>query len=97
MRRIAPAEDLEILEGVTAVVCPRCRYSFRSKPGVRNKPGGRCECGGWICPACLAARGSTMELTKASLPYARSSELVRLGSLALTREAEVIDTERKRT
>jgi hypothetical protein len=54
MRRIAPAEDLEILEGVAEVVCPHCRYSFRSKPGVGNKPGGRCEGGGWICPDCLA-------------------------------------------
>jgi hypothetical protein len=57
MRRIAPAEDLDILEGVAEVVCPRCRYSFRSKPGVGNKPGGRCECGGLICPACLACQG----------------------------------------
>ena len=57
MRRIAPAEDLEILESVEKVVCPHCHYSFRSKPGVGNKPGGRCECGGWICPACLACQG----------------------------------------
>jgi hypothetical protein len=57
MRRIAPAEDLEILEGIVEVVCPRCRYSFRNKPGLENKPGGRCQCGGWICPACLACQG----------------------------------------
>jgi len=56
LRRIAPAEDLEILEEIGELVCPRCRYSFRSKPGVQNKPGGRCECGGWICPACLACQ-----------------------------------------
>jgi hypothetical protein len=58
MRRIAPAEDLEILEGVSEVVCPRCGYAFRSKPGVGNKPGGRCECGGLICPACLACQAN---------------------------------------
>jgi hypothetical protein len=57
MRRIAPAEDLEILEQVVQVVCPRCQYSFHSKPGADGKPGGRCQCGGWICPACLACQG----------------------------------------
>jgi hypothetical protein len=58
MRRIAPAEDLEILEQAVQVVCPRCQYSFHSKPGVGDKPGGRCQCGGWICPACLGCQGS---------------------------------------
>jgi hypothetical protein len=48
LRRIAPAEDFEILEGVVDVVCPTCRHSFHSKPGIGNKPGGRCQCGGWI-------------------------------------------------
>ena len=57
MRRVAPAEDLEILEEVAEIVCPHCRYSFRTKPGFGNKPGGRCECGEWICPACLACQG----------------------------------------
>jgi hypothetical protein len=59
MRRIAPAEDLEILEAVASVVCFHCGYSFQSKPGVENKPGGRCECGGWICPACLTCQAVT--------------------------------------
>jgi hypothetical protein len=58
MRRIAPAEDLEILERAVQVVCPRCQYSFQSKPGASDKPGGRCQCGGWICPACLACQGN---------------------------------------
>ena len=58
MRRIAPAADLEILEGVVDVVCSRCGYSFHSKPGFGDKPGGRCQCGGWICPACLACQGT---------------------------------------
>lgn len=40
MRRIAPAEDLEILEGVTQVICPSCHYSFWSKPGSADKAGG---------------------------------------------------------
>ena len=56
MRRIAPAEDLEILDQVVQVVCPRCQYSFHSKPGADDKPGGRCQCGAWICPACLACQ-----------------------------------------
>jgi len=53
MRRIAPGEDLEVLEGVVAVICPSCHYPFWSKPGCSDKPGGRCQCGGWICPSCL--------------------------------------------
>ncbi|MBI4491040.1 MAG: hypothetical protein HY694_18315 [Deltaproteobacteria bacterium] len=61
MRRIAPAEDLEILEGVTEVICPRCRLSFQSKPGLAGKPGGRCQCGGWICPSCLACQDTNEE------------------------------------
>ena len=68
MRRIAPAEDLEILEGIADLVCPRCRYSFRNKPGLANKPGGRCECGGWICPACLACQGVADGAEKAAAP-----------------------------
>ena len=64
MRRIAPAEDLEIVEGVVAVVCPHCHYSFHSKPGLLNKPGGRCVCGGSICPACLACQSSSGETGK---------------------------------
>jgi hypothetical protein len=58
MRRIAPAEDLEVLEQTVQLVCPRCQYSFHTKPGADDKPGGRCQCGGWICPACLACQGN---------------------------------------
>ncbi|HXV79583.1 MAG TPA: hypothetical protein VEG60_06865 [Candidatus Binatia bacterium] len=56
MRHIAPAEDLEIIDTIVEVVCFRCDYVFRSKPGVLDKPAGRCQCGRWICPACLACR-----------------------------------------
>jgi len=45
MRRIAPAEDFEILDGVVEIICPRCQSSFKSKPGLADKPGGRCQCG----------------------------------------------------
>jgi len=58
MRRIAPAEDLEIVEQALKVVCPSCGYDYNSKPGVENKAAGRCQCGGWICPACLACQAS---------------------------------------
>jgi|ERR1700741_4053517 hypothetical protein len=67
-RRIAPAEDLEILEGIAEVVCPACRYAFRNKPGVENKPGGRCTCGGWICPACLACQGTHDQTDRSAAP-----------------------------
>jgi len=61
MRRIAPAEDLEILEGVVEVICPRCHTLFESKPGLTDKPRGRCQCGGWICPSCLACQNTKGE------------------------------------
>ena len=69
LRKIAPAEDLEILEGVVQMNCPACAYSFQSKPDFVNKAGGRCECGGWICPACLACQGSNdgTDKTKATV------------------------------
>jgi hypothetical protein len=56
MRYIAPAEDLEILDAVSEVVCFRCNSVFRTRPGVLDKPAGRCQCGGWICPSCLACQ-----------------------------------------
>ncbi|HET8564316.1 MAG TPA: hypothetical protein VFM35_10630, partial [Candidatus Binatia bacterium] len=34
MRRIAPAEDLEVLETAATIVCPSCHASFQSKPGA---------------------------------------------------------------
>lgn len=60
MRHIAPAEDLEIVEEEQPleVSCFSCLATFHSRPGVTGKPGGRCECGGWICPACLACQAS---------------------------------------
>jgi hypothetical protein len=66
MRHIAPAEDLETLEEELSVnvSCFSCHFSFRSKPRELNKPGGRCECGGWICPACLACQDFSEELVK---------------------------------
>jgi hypothetical protein len=53
LRRIAPAEDLEILEAVVEIICHNCHRSFQTKPQVVGKPRGRCQCGGWICPSCL--------------------------------------------
>lgn len=68
IRRIAPPEDLEILEGVVKVDCSRCHSSFNSKPGLIDKPGGRCQCGAWICPSCLACRSTGMEAAKDGQP-----------------------------
>lgn len=55
-RYIAPLEDLEIVDEATAVICVRCHKNFYSKPGLAGKVGGRCSCGGWICPVCLACQ-----------------------------------------
>ncbi len=68
MRRIAPPEDLEVLEGVVEVVCLSCHSSFHSKPGLIDKPGGRCQCGAWICPSCLACRSTGMKAAKDEPP-----------------------------
>jgi len=61
IRRIAPAEDFEILEGVMQLICPACRSSFQTKPGFAGKPAGRCDCGKWICPSCLACQAASEE------------------------------------
>ncbi|HEX2386478.1 MAG TPA: hypothetical protein VHL99_07935 [Candidatus Binatia bacterium] len=57
-RRVAPLEDLEILEGSAEQVCPACQVAFQSRPGHSNKPGGRCACGGWICPSCYMCQAT---------------------------------------
>jgi hypothetical protein len=66
MIRVAPAEDLETLEEEQSVEvsCFSCHFNFHSKPHELNKPGGRCECGGWICPACLACQDANEEAAK---------------------------------
>jgi hypothetical protein len=46
------------------VICPCCHCSFQSKPGLVDKPRGRCQCGGWICPTCLACQGMNEEPAK---------------------------------
>jgi hypothetical protein len=56
LRQIAPAEDLEIVDQMSEIVCFNCERVFRTKPGVVDKPGGRCQCGGMICSACLACQ-----------------------------------------
>jgi len=65
LRRIAPADDFEILEAVLEVICPACHASFQSKPGLADKPRGRCKCGGWICPTCLACQKINVAASKA--------------------------------
>ena len=64
LRRIAPAEDFEILDGVVVVICPCCHYSFQTKPGLADKPRGRCQCGEWICPTCLGCQDINEEPSK---------------------------------
>jgi hypothetical protein len=64
LRRIAPADDFEILEAVVDVICPACHVAFQSKPGLADKPRGRCKCGGWICPTCLACQEINVEGSK---------------------------------
>lgn len=89
MRQIAPAEDFEILEGVSEVICPHCRFPFKTKPGLADKAGGRCECGGWICPSCLACQ-ETNEGTSQSKQSPCLKHRKRLArKLALQKKAKV--------
>lgn len=84
MRRIAPMEDLEILEGAAEVVCPHCHFSFRTKPGFADKPAGRCGCGGWICPSCLDCRDASEQsrCLKQRKRLARKLSLQKKGKIA---------------
>jgi hypothetical protein len=59
LRRIAPAEDFEIVEEAAVAVCPGCQFTFKGKAGFPDKPGGRCQCGGWICPRCWACQDTS--------------------------------------
>jgi hypothetical protein len=56
IRQIAPLEDLEVLDAAEEVDCVACHERFYTKPGMVGKPCGRCACGGWICPACMACQ-----------------------------------------
>ncbi len=56
MRHIAPLEDLEILDAAVEINCVACHRCFYTKPGLLGKPCGRCACGGWICPVCMACQ-----------------------------------------
>ena len=87
MRRIAPAEDLEVLERAVPVVCPRCQYSFHTKPGADDKPAGRCQCGGWICPACLACQGNGDGSEKGGKPVCAKQRARQTRKLAARKKA----------
>ena len=66
LRRVAPARDLEIVavEQRAEIVCLSCEAVFLSRPGVLNKVGGKCECGSWICPACLVCGAPSVKASK---------------------------------
>jgi hypothetical protein len=64
LRYIAPVDDLEILEAATENKCLRCGKSFHTKPSLAGKAGGRCVCGGWICPVCLGCQPEELDGSK---------------------------------
>jgi len=66
MRRVAPLEDLEIIDAVAQIECVACQKSFYTKPGLRGKPCGRCACGNWICPVCMACQTEAAAQNKAT-------------------------------
>jgi hypothetical protein len=81
MRYIAPFEDLEILDAVETILCDRCHKSFYTKPGLTDKPCGRCACGSWICPVCLGCQSEAAAMDKAtSCSHQRKRLLKKLAS-----------------
>lgn len=81
MRHVAPLEDLEIIDAVAQIECVACQQRFQTKPGLRGKPCGRCACGGWICPLCMACQTeeAAQNKTTACL-YQRKRFLRKLGN-----------------
>jgi hypothetical protein len=68
LRHIAPVRDLEVLAAAISidVTCFACQSRFSSSPSLVDKPGGLCECGGWICPECLACQAPQQTATCAN-------------------------------
>ena len=77
LRRIAPAEDLEIVESAAIITCAVCHLPFQSKPGFHGRPGGRCQCGGWICPSCLACQDTSEKAARQAPCLNHRKRLVR--------------------
>ena len=77
MRQIAPLEDLEILDSATEINCVACQKQFYTKPGLAAKPCGRCACGGWICPVCLACQPDEATQNKATVCIQQRKRLLR--------------------
>jgi len=65
MRKVAPLEDLEVIEAAAEIECNACHHFFFTRPGFVNKPSGRCACGNWICPLCLACQTQEASQNKA--------------------------------
>src|SRR5262245_65831129 len=63
MRRIAPAEDLEILEAVVQIVCSACNFSFHNNPGLLDKPPPPCQSGAPTRPASLPPQHTHLSST----------------------------------
>jgi len=66
MRQVAPLEDLEVLEAAAEITCVACHKQFQTKPGLAGKPCGRCACGNWICPVCMACQTEEAAKNKAT-------------------------------
>jgi len=87
LRRIAPAEDFEILEAVVEIICHNCHRSFHTKPEVVGKARGRCQCGGWICPSCLSCHDLNDGTTKGGPSPRCTHQKKRLAKLAQEKKA----------
>jgi hypothetical protein len=97
MRRIAPEEDMEILETVTTVICPVCHSSFQSKPGAAGKARGLCQCGNWICPICLCCQEAPEGGKNGGAPTCPSERKRVVRKVALEKKNKRVDVRSKTT
>jgi hypothetical protein len=77
MRYIAPLDDLEVLDVAVEFTCGRCQKIFGTTPGLTGKASGRCACGGWICPGCLACQTEQAANDKATSCVDQRKRLVK--------------------
>jgi hypothetical protein len=79
MRYVAPIEDLEIVQAAE-IPCVRCQRTFKIKPALVGKPGGRCACGGWICTACMGCQADDAANDKARQCPAQRKRFLKLAA-----------------
>ena len=63
---VQAATSKEVLEAAAEITCVACHKQFQTKPGLAGKACGRCACGNWICPVCMACQTEEAAKNKAT-------------------------------